>query len=189
MSRDNRAALLRGARICLDRRGYARTRARDVASAAGVSTAAIGYHFGTIDALLIEALLDGLREWSTGLEEDLGNHPDSSGANRLAVVYRCVVESFQGYRGVLAASFELIARADENVEVREQLRTAVDHARHSVTRQVLRAAASESDPDAVVATACYAMISGLIVQWLVDPDSLPSHESVTTELAQHLDGS
>ena len=39
-------------------KGYARTTARDIASAAGVSLAAIGYHFSSKEALLTEMLSD-----------------------------------------------------------------------------------------------------------------------------------
>lgn len=181
MRGDNRSALLRGARACLDERGYARTRARDVASAAGVSTAAIGYHFGTTDALLIEALLDGLEEWSVVLDQGLAALPDADLPEHLANVYRCVVKSFEGHRGVLAASFELMAQADENEQVRQQLRHAVEQARASLVGRILRMDA-EPDQSRVFGTAGYAMLSGLIVQWLVDPDNLPTPEMVTTQL-------
>ena len=53
----NREQLLDGALACLYDKGYARTTARDIASAAGVSLAAIGYHFGTTEVLLNAALL------------------------------------------------------------------------------------------------------------------------------------
>lgn len=183
MREDNRDALLRGARTCLDERGYARTRARDVASAAGVSTAAIGYHFGTTDALLIEALLNGLEKWSAVLDQSLTALPETDLPEHLANVYRCVVQSFEGYRGVLAASFELMAQADDNERIRQELRRAVEHARSSLLGQILR---SDSDPDQmhVFGTAGYAMLSGLIVQWLVDPDSLPTPEMVSSQLLQ-----
>ena len=41
----NREALLLGAKCCLLEKGLARTTARDIGGAAGVSLAAIGYHF------------------------------------------------------------------------------------------------------------------------------------------------
>ncbi|MFD3507916.1 TetR/AcrR family transcriptional regulator [Nocardia sp. NPDC058666] len=181
MRGDNRSALLRGARTCLDESGYARTRARDVASAAGVSTAAIGYHFGTTDALLIQALLDGLEEWSVVLDQELNALPDADFPEHLANVYRCVVQSFEGNRGVLAASFELMAQADDNEQVRQQLRHAVEHARSSLVSQILRIDA-DTDQVRVFGTAGYAMLSGLIVQWLVDPDNLPTPEMVSAQL-------
>lgn len=185
MRPDNRVALLRGARLCLDRRGYARTRARDIAAAAEVSTAAIGYHFGTTETLLVQALMDALQEWAARLDLELGAVPQAPGPDRFAELYRRVVESFHSYRGVLAASYELIAQADDHDQVRAQLREAVDRARRCLARQVLGSDA-DADPEraTTVGTACYAMLSGLIVQWLVDPSSLPPPETVATELAR-----
>ncbi|MDA2809015.1 helix-turn-helix domain containing protein [Nocardiopsis sp. RSe5-2] len=175
MRADNRAALLRGARACLDERGYARTRARHVADAAGVSTAAIGYHFGTTDALLVEALMQGMEEWSAHLGDRLRSVPERPRRDRLAAVWGAVVESFHGYRGVLAASFELMARADEESEIRDRLRPTIEQARRGAALQIL-GIDPQHDPDRAhrAGAACYALLSGLIVQWLVDPDSVPS---------------
>ena len=56
----NREALIEGAKTCLMEKGYTRTTARDIATAAGVSLAAIGYHFGSKDDLLNEAMRQAL---------------------------------------------------------------------------------------------------------------------------------
>ncbi len=55
----NRDDLLDGAVRCLRDKGWARSTVRDIAAAAGVSHAAIGYHFGSREALLT-AFLDRL---------------------------------------------------------------------------------------------------------------------------------
>lgn len=62
----NREDLLAGARRCLEEKGYARTTVRDIASAARVSMAAIGYHFGSREALLNQALFAAIDEWAAG---------------------------------------------------------------------------------------------------------------------------
>ncbi|WP_281384301.1 TetR family transcriptional regulator [Lipingzhangella halophila] len=184
---DNRAALLRGARACLDERGYARTRARHVAAAAGVSTAAIGYHFGTTDSLLVEALMRGIEEWSARLDDRLRSAPARPQRERLAAIWGSVTESFHGYRGVLAASFELIARADEDSELRDQLRLTVEHARHGLATQMLDID-PQREPERAhrAGTVCYAMLSGLIVQWLVEPTNLPDRDALADGLLDAL---
>lgn len=188
MRSDNRAALMRGARICLDERGYSRTRARDVASAAGVSTAAIGYHFGTTESLLLAALVEGLEEWSDALDSRLRTVPNQESLRgRLTSTWGAVLESFQGHRGVLAASFELIARADEDTRLRERLRGTLDETRRSLATQMVGIDAT-ADPERAHRTgaACYAILSGLIVQWLVDPSGLPDPELLTDGLLDAL---
>ncbi|MFE3187699.1 helix-turn-helix domain-containing protein [Nocardia sp. NPDC059240] len=54
---------LAGARECLFGKGYARTTVRDIATASGVSMAAVGHHFGSKEALLTAALGEATREW------------------------------------------------------------------------------------------------------------------------------
>ncbi|WP_067537298.1 TetR/AcrR family transcriptional regulator [Nocardia crassostreae] len=56
----NREDLLTGARKAILERGLAKVTARDIAKAAGVSLAAIGYHFGSKDRLVTEAVTTGL---------------------------------------------------------------------------------------------------------------------------------
>lgn len=188
MRTDNREALLRGARTCLNQKGYARTRARDVAAAAGVSTSAIGYHFGTTDELLVAALLDGLEEWSTQLDALLHDIPRHPIRERIAQSWARAVESFAGYRGLLAASFELIARADDDPETQRKLRAAVIGARRELARQLL---GIDPTADAEIADQagafCYALLSGLTVQWLVDPDGLPDPDAVAATILDSFD--
>src|SRR3979411_3406647 len=52
----NREDLLTGALLCLKEKGWARTTVRDIAAAAGVNHAAIGYHFGSRGGHLMHAL-------------------------------------------------------------------------------------------------------------------------------------
>ena len=52
----NREELLRGAKQSLVENGWGRSTVRAIADAAGVSHAAIGYHFGSREALLTQAL-------------------------------------------------------------------------------------------------------------------------------------
>jgi AcrR family transcriptional regulator len=59
----NREALLEGAKRCLLEKGYAKTTARDIADAAGVSLAAIGYHYGSKESLLEQAFMAAMEEW------------------------------------------------------------------------------------------------------------------------------
>ncbi|MFF3226782.1 TetR/AcrR family transcriptional regulator [Nocardia suismassiliense] len=56
----NREDLLAGARKAVLERGLAKTTARDIAGAAGVSLAAIGYHFGSKDRLVTEAIAESV---------------------------------------------------------------------------------------------------------------------------------
>ena len=80
----NREALVESAKACLLEKGYSRTTARDIATGAGVSLAAIGYHFGSKETLLNEALRALLTdEWATEVAGPAGT---GGGDDRAAVV-------------------------------------------------------------------------------------------------------
>src|ERR1700733_14548151 len=102
----NRDALLLAAKQCLLEKGYARTTARDIASAAGVSLAAIGYHFASKDALLTEALLLAFGEWDRDLQETLhtlvpfGITP----AQRFEAVWEKIIATFETHRPLWVAN-------------------------------------------------------------------------------------
>ncbi|MFE6968592.1 TetR/AcrR family transcriptional regulator [Isoptericola sp. NPDC057653] len=125
----NREALLAAARDCLRDRGYARTTARDIATGAGVSLAAIGYHFGSKEALLDAALVEALRDWGEGLEaigaEDLGGTP----GERFRAVWGRVVASAAEDRSLWAVQFELLADAARDPERAASLGGANEQAR------------------------------------------------------------
>src|SRR4051794_21864738 len=60
----HRDALLDAARRLLREKGYARTTARDLVAASGTNLASIGYHFGSKEALLNEAIQASFAEWT-----------------------------------------------------------------------------------------------------------------------------
>jgi AcrR family transcriptional regulator len=64
----NREDLPAGALACLKDKGWARTTVRDIAAAAGVNHAAIGYHFGSREALLTSAFVQAMEEWGAEIE-------------------------------------------------------------------------------------------------------------------------
>lgn len=179
---DNRTALLDSARSCLEERGYARTSARDVATRAGVSLAAIGYHFRTLDALLVEAIRAGVEDWSSVLDEALdvvAEKAHKTPRDRLSVTWDAIIGTFDGHRGALAASFELMAVARQDPDVTVRLEESLVDARRGLASQLYGIDATvEPDRADQLGAAAYAMVSGLAVQWLVDPQALPSGEAL-----------
>src|SRR5215216_5696467 len=125
----NRDSLLAAARTCVVTKGYAHTSARDIATEAGVSLAAIGYHFGSTESLLTEAVFHGIEDWATDLGRlltDVGSPADETPRERFTRVWACVIESFESHRRVLAASYAVMARADDSPEVRQRLADGID---------------------------------------------------------------
>jgi AcrR family transcriptional regulator len=185
----NREALLEGAKKCLSEKGYARTTARDIAAAAGVSLAAIGYHFGTTEALLDEAVFAGIGQWAEELGRLLAEQAGNDGTvlEKFEAVWTRVIQSFADHRGVLAASYEIMVRAEEVPEVRRRLAAAMTGARIALA-ELFTDVDAQAEPERArqVGSFYYAILSGLMTQWLVDPDSAPSGSDLATALGEVL---
>jgi AcrR family transcriptional regulator len=185
----NREALLEGAKKCLSEKGYARTTARDIAAAAGVSLAAIGYHFGTTEALLDEAVFAGIGQWAEELGRLLAEQAGNDGTvlEKFEAVWTRVIQSFADHRGVLAASYEIMVRAEEVPEVRRRLAAAMEGARIALA-ELFTDVDAQAEPERArqVGSFYYAILSGLMTQWLVDPDNAPSGSDLAAALGEVL---
>ncbi|MDN5757239.1 MAG: TetR/AcrR family transcriptional regulator [Tomitella sp.] len=187
----NREKLLVGAKQCVLENGYRRTTARDIATTAGVSLAAIGYHFRSTQALLTEAILDGIGDWAERFEEVLADQAlrDLNSMDRFEAVWTGVIETLDGYRGYLAASYEVMPQLEHNDILREQMTTAVHGAREGLTGLFLDVDVS-AEPGLVgtAGSLYYAIMSGVITQWLIDPERAPSGADLAAGLRAVITG-
>lgn len=179
----NRDDLLAGARHCLRTHGYARTTARDIAAAAGVSTAAIGYHFGSKEALLNAALTA-----ATG--DELGNEfeaaitsaarSDGDRLERFEATWRHLIDALPQHRDLLSASLENLGQLEHVPEVRRYLA----HGHREGTAAIaalLRQHHHELDERGSHALAAlyYALFNGVMTLWLTDPATVPTPADLT----------
>jgi AcrR family transcriptional regulator len=187
----NREDLLEGAKSCLYAKGYARTTVRDLASAANVSMAAIGYHFGSRETLLNAALIEANRDWGETLAGLLrsGTASGATPADRLATIWNRMIETFPDHKRLWAVSFEVFSQADPSPELREQLANGLIQAFRGLARLFHGypdgedGQAADESPDArAVGQLHQAILSGLMVQWLVVPDQAPSGNDLVRAL-------
>lgn len=190
----NREDLIESAKRALFEKGYSRTTARDIATGAGVSLAAIGYHFNSKDALMNEALFQVMEEWSEEVERALsaGAGADLGPEERFARIWDHVIESVRTNRKLWMASFEIFPQIDQLPQVKTQLANAIAEGRRGLAELFQGLDQSSDDPAVdVVGSFYYALMSGLLIQWLVDPDRAPSGRDLATALrlaATHLHG-
>ncbi len=181
----NRERLVESALASLQDKGYADTTARDIASHASVSLGAIGYHFGSTKDLLDAALAEGVRRWLQPLIRTFSEPPTATWA-QLAVAMDGLVTTLAGNRPLVIAYFEALVRAERAPELRASLAADFDELRSAVTRgvQLLLADKSESSsPDPkIAASLIMAAFDGMIVQWLLDPQRLPSGAEIAETL-------
>jgi AcrR family transcriptional regulator len=182
----NRDALLLAAKSCLLEKGYLRTTARDIASSAGVSLAAIGYHFSSKEALLTEALLlafgDWDREFRQALETDV--NPKATPAERFESTWAKLMETFATHRSLWVANFELFSQLEHRPEIRNNIVNNLHLARTGLAALFLgedESAISRRTAE-TIGTFHHVLLSGLIAQWLIDPGSALSARGLTDAL-------
>ncbi|WP_067693424.1 TetR/AcrR family transcriptional regulator [Nocardia jejuensis] len=168
----NREDLLTGARQAILERGLAKVTARDIANAAGVSLAAIGYHFGSKDLLVMEALTEGV-----GTE--IGDHMDraikDAGEGRslwesIAATWNGMADIVQQNREALLLSAENGVNVARNPEAQLFMGEATGRAYDDIgttVRQVHPDLTSEQAH--AVAKLIFVMFQGLAMQSLIGP--------------------
>jgi len=191
----NREALLAGAKRCLIEKGYARTTARDIAAASGVSLAAIGYHFGSKDALMNQAIYEFVGEWGEEVERALGAEGalDAEPLKRFESIMGRTIESFSGpARGMWAAQMELLSPMEHNEELRTFLAGVQRDAAGGLAELFLGIDPAE-DPEAArtAGSVMHALFIGFIVKWFMDPKQALSARELTEGLrivTEHMAG-
>ncbi|NUR72425.1 MAG: TetR/AcrR family transcriptional regulator [Hamadaea sp.] len=183
----NREDLLEGAKRCLYEKGYVRTTARDIATAAGVSLAAIGYHYGTKDALLNAALLQALEEWGEDLARAMtvDGDPAASPEERFAAAWDQVLRSFEKSRPLWRIQFELVGHLDANPELQATFAAANQGARLALVELFGTLKETLPDPAAQLALGTFyqALLGGVATQWLVDPGTALTGGDLLTALS------
>lgn len=182
----NREDLLAGALACLKDKGWARTTVRDIATAAGVNHAAIGYHFGSREALLIEAFVQAMDEWGGEIETAVraALEPDATPRERYEAFWRRAIDSYGANRRLWLASVEAAVEAEHNPRVRELMVNALREGRSGLAAGLLGIPEGELDDKAIhsIGSVQLALMSGVLVQHLLDPDHAPSADNITDAL-------
>ena len=181
----NREDLLAGARRCLFEKGYTRTTVRDISNAAGgVSMAAIGYHFGSKEALLNAALAEANREWGDELERTLSTaaEPNSTALQRFEANWTAVLDSIADHRGLWSATFDILAQSGQDEATREQLAGSLDEARRGLARLFEGIDESDTEGGRAIGSFYQALLTGLAAQVLIDPDHAPSGKELAAAL-------
>ena len=178
----NREALLAGAKRCILEKGYAHTTARDIVAASGTNLASIGYHFGSKDALLDAAILDSFDDWDLDIEAALRGLQDGSPVDRLAAFLDVLIDKVRTDRAVVAASVQWVAQIEFSDLIRGQLAEAYAGARRDFGAILLGDAEVDDERALAVGSLGLALVNGLVLQWLVDPDRAPSGRDVAAAL-------
>jgi AcrR family transcriptional regulator len=187
----NREKLLWAALACLRDKGYARTTARDLVAASGTNLASIGYHYGSKEALLNEAIATGFQAWTAEIERTAFAADDVSSPERLERSLAAMIDRFGELRPFLVAFVEAFPQAVRSPELRERMAAAYEEARAAGAEMILRAVEADGmtiprEHAETLSSLMTAVCDGLILQWLLDPDRVPSSRQVMEALGAAL---
>ncbi|WP_327638704.1 TetR/AcrR family transcriptional regulator [Kribbella sp. NBC_00482] len=181
----NREALVEGAKECLLEKGYSRTTARDIATAAGVSLAAIGYHFGSKETLLNEALRELLiNEWAPAATNSV-RAAARAPHEQFVATWGQIVDSLANprLRALWTAQFEVLSLGASMPELVSDLSKMQGEAREGLAH-MFGGVAPDADPEEVqaIGSLLQAMLLGVVAQSMFDPDTAPTGEELAKSL-------
>ncbi|MFD9910324.1 TetR/AcrR family transcriptional regulator [Streptomyces sp. NPDC059063] len=181
----HREDLLEGAKRCLLEKGFVRTTARDIVKESGTNLASIGYHYGSKDALLVEAYVALIEPMGTEFTAALGGGGDDAGGlEHFRGVWANIVRSLPESRAVWMLTLEVITQGERLAGVRELLVKAQVEGRRGLTA-MFTGIDEDALPDDVVESEgrfYTTLLNGLMVQWLFDPESATDAEQLTEGL-------
>ena len=182
----HREQLIAGAVACLQTKGYARTTARDIAAAAGANLASIGYHFGSKEALLNEALVRILDERDRQLAALTLADDSTSPLERLTRVFNAVLGLFEANRPMLVAFLEAIIQAEHSEDLRDEIAAQYRRARQNAAALIVASFGPDADrlsvPPEDFASFLIAALDGLVIQMLLAKQDTPTGTELITAL-------
>jgi AcrR family transcriptional regulator len=177
--------LLAGAVACLREKGYAHTTARDIVAASGTNLASIGYHYGSTKALLNAAVLQALDEFGEQMAHTMGTDgvAGESTLARFERFWTAVIDSFVINRQVWLATFDIFTVAQRDPEVRTAVADGIEDARAFWAQSLYGIDPADRPRARAVGSLHQALISGVLVQWLIDPGRAPSPADLAQAMA------
>jgi AcrR family transcriptional regulator len=180
MAGDTKTALLQAAKRLVGERGYGGASVRELAAAAGTNIAAVNYHFGSRENLLNQAVLEYFLEWGDRVGEAHVD-PDAEPLAQLAGRARPMIDGLAEAQSVFVVFLEALLQAQRSPELHQQL---VEHYAEQRRRAAQSVAASKTGSHLsprfreVIASYMLAVVDGLQLQALLDPDAVPTGEEL-----------
>ena len=179
--------LLKAARQLILDKGFAATTARDLVAASDTNLGSIGYHFGSREALLNQAIEELFDEWTELLGSAAFSAQDAPPLERLRASWKAMLDTLGEHEALIRAFIEALAHAERSPAFRKIMR---DHYRR-IQRTVAGLVETALGPEAVakgadpmvIAVYLIAVFDGLALQYRMAPDATPGGEELVSALA------
>lgn len=190
----HREDLLQGAKRCLLEKGFLRTTARDIVKESGTNLASIGYHYGSKDALLVQAyvsLIEGMGDrFAPGWGAGDGTRSPAGSLERFQEVWANIIRSLPESRAIWLLSFELVLQGDRLPEVRRMLSEAEEQGRSGLLPLFNDIPEEAQTKEAIDTEGRFyqTLLQGLMVQWVFDADAATDAAQLTEGLRRVIAG-
>ncbi|WP_255952140.1 TetR/AcrR family transcriptional regulator [Streptomyces odontomachi] len=188
----HREDLLEGAKRCLLEKGFMRTTARDIVKESGTNLASIGYHYGSKDALLVKAYVALIEEMGEAFGEPAGAPTEAppGSLERFREVWANVIRAVPQSRAIWLLSYEFLLQGDRMPEARRLLSEAQSEGRAGILPLFNGVPEEDLDKETVETEGRFyqTILSGLMVQWLFDPDTATDADQLTEGLRRVVAG-
>ena len=164
--RSNRSGLVEGTLRCLERLPPERITARAIAKESGANLASITYHFGSKDALVTEAVIEGLDRWLEEIDRRLDDLESQEPAARYRRAGEVIERSRRRHTGLAKNFVGALAKAQHDPRIRELLAAGFRRTRPNVA-SLLGLGDDRAGEDA--AGLVLALFNGMLFQGLIDP--------------------
>jgi len=183
----HRTRLLEAARTLLRERTYGNITARDLVAASDTNLGSIGYHFGSKEALLNEAIGLAFEEWADAIIHATRTDP-GPGPVSLMNLLGAVLDEYDSIRPYYHAYIEALARSARSPELREQLAAHYNRQRDRVAGLLIDSLDERIDPNDArhLASVMIATVDGLLIQTFIDADNAPTSHDLAVATGQTL---
>jgi AcrR family transcriptional regulator len=165
--RSNRASLIEGTLLCLEKLPPQRVTARAITEESGANLASIAYHFGSKDNLVTEAVIEGLDRWLAEVTASLENLESQDPVERYRLAGQAIESSRRRHAGLARNFIGALAKAQHDPRVRQLLADGFRRTRPAVAA-LLGLGSDQAGDDAAGLT--LALFNGLLFQALLDAD-------------------
>ncbi len=184
----HRTKLLEAAGTLLRERAYGNITARDLVAASGTNLGSIGYHFGSKEALLNEAIGIALEEWAETIGRAIQADPDDGLLAWMTRSLAVVLDEHDTIRPYYNAFIEALARSARSPELRRQLAAHYERQRERIAGWILAAVdgALELPEARHIASLMLGTADGMLIQGFIDAHEVPTSRELTAAMAKAL---
>jgi tetracycline repressor-like protein len=127
--------------------------------------------------LLLAAMRAAVHEWDAELRRAIAAAEvpvEASVTERVAAVMSGLVDTLGGHRALWVASFEIFPQIERSAELRAEMAAAYEEVRRELVALLSADGKADERTARAAGSLIFVLISGLITQWMVDPERAPS---------------